>query len=225
MPCAPFPVGTKWSTAIVAASIPQTPLRSMSATRKWVPSGARRTSCGIEEAPGCSHPAWPPMAPGMDMESAGLVAPGVLMWFRSMTERMAVTSASRTSSCPVNSQLIRMLVRSALKSAWLMPRHGTGTERLSAMVVGSRTSMRLSRSAMTSASEPSGGEVQVVRVVGGHGAPDLSGRRVDGRQGVAGVTVDPQRGQVVAGHDVFRGPGYRVGRDDRGCARVADLDG
>ena len=78
----------------------QTPLRSMSAARKRVPSGVRRTSWGMALAPG-RRPAW---GPPMCMACWGEVAPGVWMVLRLITVRILVALRSMTRSLPLNSQ-------------------------------------------------------------------------------------------------------------------------
>ncbi len=138
MPWAPIPVWTKRSTVKVAVLMTQTPLRSMSATRKKRPSGDSRTSWGMAVTPGSACALGPPIL----MASACEVPPGVTAGLRSMAALTAVALASRSSSWPLNSQLATSRVNSAVQSAWFRPAHGTGRDRCRAMVCGSRTSMR-----------------------------------------------------------------------------------
>ena len=63
---------------------------------------------------------------------------------------------SMRSTQPENSQLAIIVVPSALKSAWFTPAWGIGMLVMSCQVVGSRTSILLSRSAITNACLPSG---------------------------------------------------------------------
>ena len=92
MPWVPRPVWTKWSTFKVDASMNQMPLRSMSATTNHLPSGVRRTSCGIDEA----LLARPDLAPPIMLACSGDVAPGVGTALRSMTLRTLVASRATT---------------------------------------------------------------------------------------------------------------------------------
>ena len=124
----------------------------MSATRNRVPSGVSRTSWGMALAPGLS-PAW---GPCMCIASIGVVAPGVCTALRSTTLRIRVALRSTTRSLPLNSHVATKKDWSAEKSAWLRPSQGTCSDRFRAIVCGSRTSIRCSRSAITSAWAPSG---------------------------------------------------------------------
>ena len=90
------------------ASTIQTPLRSMSATRKVRPSGARRTSCGIALTPGVM----PRAGPDRRMAVIGSVAPAVLIAFRSTTDAIFRPLAGTTRSLPLNSQLTTNAERS-----------------------------------------------------------------------------------------------------------------
>ena len=137
-----------------------TPLLSMSATTNDRPSGASRTSCGMALAP----PARLIRGPAISSAIAGDVAPGEAMPVRSTTLTRWVTSASTTISWPLNSHLATRTVRSAVKSAWLIPPHGSGSVRTRAMVVASLTTMAWSRSAMPRAYLAVRGEGQVVGV-------------------------------------------------------------
>jgi hypothetical protein len=75
---------------------------------------------------------------------------------RSMTARTLRAATSMTTSWPENSQLASMRVSSAVKSAWLIPLQGMGSEYRRRMVCGLRKSSRFSRSAITRAERPSG---------------------------------------------------------------------
>ena len=201
----------------------QTPLRSMSAARNQRPSGDRRTSWGIALAPAARFIRGPPIWWAI----AGEVAPGVAIPLRSTTLTRWVASASTTISCPLNSQLATSVVRSALKSAWLIPstRQGQGADERHRGRVPNDDRL-----------EPFGhhqgvpsvrGEVQVVRVGDRDRGLRLTGRRVDGGHRVTGVAVDPQRAQVVGRHHMLRGaadpePGHHCvggGVDDLHGAR------
>ena len=124
----------------------------MSAARNHLPSGDKRTSWGIALTPPHIWVAGPPMLRAMP----GGVAPGVGIWLRSMVLISLVASASTTMRSPLNSQVTTIVVRSALKSAWLTPPHGSGSRRTSCMVWASRTTIACSRSAMVRAYLPSG---------------------------------------------------------------------
>ena len=78
----------------VSASMTHSPLRSMSAARNHRPSGVRRTSCGIADAPGRI---WL-FGPLLILARIGLSAPGVFFLFRLMIFSTLVAPRSMTRS-------------------------------------------------------------------------------------------------------------------------------
>ena len=104
-----------------------------------------------------------------------------------------------------------------------MPRTAPCSERCSAIVWGSRKSIRCRPLGHHQRVRPVGGEVQVVGVRHRDGLAGPPGARVDGDQVVAEVVVDPERLHVPAGDDVLRLAAGRVAGHHLVGAGVDDL--
>ena len=132
------------------------------------------------------------------MAAIASVAPGVLIALRSITDATLEPSAGITRSLPLYSQLTTKVVRSAVKSAWLTPRHGTCSECCSFIVCGSRKSMRSRASAITIACLPSGLKY---RLYGSSTGTERPGLPVAGSTGVSMLPLLSLTHRVFMSHE------------------------
>ena len=114
---------------------------------------------------------------------------------------------------------------SAVKSMWSMPGQCTGVECLSASVCGVAEVEPLEALGDDDRAIAARREVEVVRIGDRARLAVATGERVDRRQGVAPVAVDPQRAQVPRGRDVLRLSRDAEASHDLERARIDLVDG